>query len=173
MKDKAIYAICFGFILGIFVSSFLYINLYTNIFIATLAGVVFFISNFVYKSKWGIISAIFFVSISLGVLRFNIALSGENLIFEDRIGDYVSISGVVMDSPAIGDKNQKLNIQIKEGGEMTEIIVTTNLNEEYKYGDELYIRGTIEKPENFETEQGKVFSYISIFISFKIKIYKL
>ena len=161
MKDKAIYAICFGFILGIFVSSFLYINLYTNIFIATLAGVAFFISNFVYKSKWGIISAIFFVSISLGVLRFNIALSGENLIFEDRIGDYVSISGVVMDSPAIGDKNQKLNIQIKEGGEMTEIIVTTNLNEEYKYGDELYIRGTIEKPENFETEQGKVFDYIN------------
>lgn len=161
MKDKTIYAICFGFILGILVSSFVYINLYTNIFIATLSGVVILLSAYIYKSKWGIIFAFFLFAISLGIFRLDLALNENSLIYEDRVGENISISGVVVDSPAIGDKNQKLNVLVIGDVGDTEILITTNLNEEYKYGDELYIRGSIEKPENFLTEQGKVFDYIN------------
>lgn len=161
MKDKIIYAICFGFILGILVSSFVYINLYTNIFIATLSGVVILLSTYIYKSKWGIIFAFFILGASLGIFRLDLALNKDSVIYEDRVGEYMSISGVVVDSPVIGDKNQKLNVLVVEDVGDTEILITTNLNEEYKYGDELYIRGSIEKPENFLTEQGKVFDYIN------------
>ncbi|MDQ5922635.1 MAG: hypothetical protein QG644_343 [Patescibacteria group bacterium] len=161
MKDKVIYSICFGFILGVLVSSFVYINLYTNIFIATLSGVAILLFYFIYKLKWGVIFAVIFLTLSLGIFRFNLALDEESLIFDNRIGDYLSINGIVIDSPSVGDKNQKLNISVEEGGLSTEILITTNLNEEYKYGDELYIRGSIEKPENFLTEQGKVFDYVN------------
>ena len=45
--------------------------------------------------------------------------------------------------------------------EKTKILVTVGFDEEFHYGDELSVRGTLEKPENFVTDQGKDFDYIN------------
>ncbi|MES3032344.1 MAG: ComEC/Rec2 family competence protein, partial [Patescibacteria group bacterium] len=41
------------------------------------------------------------------------------------------------------------------------ILVSTSLDEDYKYGDEINFTGTLKKPGNFITDQGKEFDYIN------------
>jgi competence protein ComEC len=81
-------------------------------------------------------------------------------IFESNIGQKVLFKGEIIDEPDIREKNQKLTLEVKAGNEETKILVTTSLDQDFKYGDEISVTGILEKPENFLTDQGKIFDYI-------------
>jgi len=65
--------------------------------------------------------------------------------------------GEIVDEPTMGENNQKLIVQTKE----TIILITTDFENNYKYGDIINFSGKLEKPENFITDQGKEFDYIN------------
>ena len=46
-------------------------------------------------------------------------------------------------------------------GLATKIVVSANLDQNFKYGDEINIEGILKKPENFLTDQGKTFDYVN------------
>jgi competence protein ComEC len=81
-------------------------------------------------------------------------------IFENNVGQKVLFKGEIIDEPDIREKNQKLTLEVKAGNEETKILVTTSLDQDFKYGDEVSVKGILEKPENFLTDQGKNFDYI-------------
>lgn len=81
-------------------------------------------------------------------------------IFENNVGQKVLFKGEIIDEPDIREKNQKLTLEVKIGNEETKILVTTSLDQDFKYGDEVSVKGILEKPENFLTDQGKTFDYI-------------
>ncbi len=161
MLDRVFYSACFGFILGILLRSFIFVNL-QQVFLlglVTFALILFF--SFISFNKWGIAVSVFLVLFSLGILRFHVADKPLPQIFESHVGDKVSLSGIIVDEPDVKETNKKITVQTNLEGEEIRILVTINQNNDLKYGDLINFSGKLEKPENFMTDQGKTFDYVN------------
>jgi len=168
MRDRIFYAVCFGFIFGVLWRSFIFINFYFVILLGVLASALILFFSLISKRNFGIILSVFILSFSLGIFRFGIVDASAPNIFESKVSQQVSFSGVIVDEPDMRETNQKLTIRtvLKEVfprtvlGE-TKILVTARLDEHFQYGDEVNFSGKLEKPKNFITDQGKDFDYIN------------
>lgn len=161
MRDKFFYSICSGFILGVLLRSFIFVNFYIAIFIGIIAFAFILFFKFISENKGGIIFGIFILTFSLGILRFSTVDVSPPSIFESQVNQKVSLSGIIIDESSIAENNQKLIVEIKENKQKTKVLLSANLNQDFKYGDEIYFIGTLEKPENFTTDQGKEFDYVN------------
>lgn len=161
MQDKIFWAVVFGFILGVLTRSFILVNFYSALFVGVIGVLILLLSFTVVRNRWVIVLAVFLVLFSLGILRFN---SGEKALpwyFESKVEQEVSLTGVLIDEPQIRETNQKVAVLVREGADKTKILITTDFTNEYKYGDKVSFTGKLQKPENFETDQGKEFDYIN------------
>ncbi len=161
MPDRIFYAVCFGFIFGVLLRSFLFVNLYLVILFTVIALVLLLFFSLISKSKWGVLVSIFVLAFSSGIFRFHLVDVPNPQIFESQVGQKVSLSGEIIDEPNIKENNQQLTVEIQNNKETTEILLSTGLEIDYKYGDEINFTGTLKKPENFMTDQGKEFDYIN------------
>ena len=154
MQDRIFYAVCFGFIFGVLARSFLFVNLYFILLVLLLVGVlaIYFslLKNFsLIKNRWDIILVVFVLTFCLGIFRFHIA--------DQPAPENITMSGTIVDEPDIRENNQKLTVKTTE----TKILVTTDFENTYSYGDQISFKGKPEKPENFITDQGKNFDYVN------------
>jgi competence protein ComEC len=159
MQSRVFYGICFGFVVGVLVRSFVLVDSYLAIFFGVIALALFLFFSLISKNKWGIIVSIFVFTFSLGILRFHVADRPASTVFESKVGEQVDFSGLVVDEPSIRESNVLLTIKSQIGGEETKILVTTDFEESFKYGDEVSFSGVLKRPENFITDQGKEFDY--------------
>src|SRR3989344_2693693 len=161
MQDRIFYSICFGFVTGVLLRSFLFVNFYFAIFLAVIASVLIFFFFLISENKWGIVAGIFILAFCLGIFRFHIADKPVPEISGAEVAQKVSLSGEIIDAPDIRENNQKLLIEVGDGKEKIKILASVGFGEDFKYGDEINFSGKLEKPENFITDQGKVFDYVN------------
>ena len=161
MRDKVFYIICFGFLFGVLLRSFVLVNLYLVILFCLIASGLFLFFTFVSKNKWGIIASVFVFAFSFGIFRFQVVDVPNPPIFESQVGQKVTFSGEIVDEPSIKENNQQVVVETKIGEDSTEIILSTGLDVDYKYGDEINFTGSLKRPENFITDTGKEFDYIN------------
>ena len=161
MRDRIFYAICFGFIFGVLLRSFLFVNLYFIVFLSILAGALFLFFTFISSNKWGIVASIFILSFSFGIYRFHSVDVPAPEVFESQVGQKAFFSGEIVDEPSIKENSQQLTVEIADGEDKTQVLLSTGFGEEYKYGDKINFSGTLKKPENFITDQGKEFDYVN------------
>lgn len=177
MRDKVFYIICFGFLFGILLRSFVFVNLHFTILlgIISLALVLFFSS--VARSEWaclrrqGIIISVFALAFCFGIFRFNMVDVPAPSVFESQVGQKVNFSGEIVDEPNLKENNQQLVVLTSPRGWTSgsldvqplssKMLLSANLGEYYKYGDEISFNGTLKKPENFITDTGKEFDYVN------------
>ena len=161
MRDRIFYAICFGFIFGVLLRSLVSVNLYFVILFSIISFALFLFFTLISQDKWGIIASIFILTFCLGILRFHmIDVSAPN-VFGSQVDQKTSFSGEIIDEPSIGENSQKLTVEVSIDKEKTDILMSVNLDEDYKYGDKINFSGKLEKPQNFITNQGKEFDYIN------------
>ena len=161
MRDKIFYAVCFGFIFGILLRSFIYVNIYTVLFISAIGLALFFIFTFILRSKFGIFLSIFILFLLLGILRFHYGDIKPPQIFEKEVGQKISILAKVVDEPTFRANSVALEVEANVAKQKTRILITTSLSTDLKYGDTVKITGTLEKPKNFIGDNGKEFDYIN------------
>ena len=161
MQDRIFYSVCFGFALGVLLRSFIFVNIYTAIFLCVIATVLVLFFTFISKIKWGIVISVFVFAFSLGILRFHAAEVGPFHIYDESIGEKITGEGKIIDAPDVRENNQKLTVEVDVSGIKNKILVTTNFSQDFKYGDLVSISGKVEKPENFITDQGKEFDYVN------------
>jgi competence protein ComEC len=164
MRDKVFYIICFGFLLGVLLRSFLFVNLYLVILFSVIALALLLFFTLISKNKWGILISIFILTFCLGIFRFNMVDVASPAVFESHVGQKVTLLGEIIDEPSIKENNQQLTVEVSYEGRpfvKTEILLSTSLDENYKYGDEINFTGVLKKPENFITDTGKVFDYVN------------
>src|ERR1043166_5064318 len=99
MRDRIFYSICFGFIFGVLLRSFFFINFYFIILLDAISFALFLFFSFISKNKWGIIISIFLIALSLGMLRFNVYDKSEPEFFKSQINKEASFIGIVVDEP--------------------------------------------------------------------------
>jgi len=143
------------------VRSFVFIDLSLVVLAGVIAFALFLFFVFVSKNNWGIIISLFIIVFCLGIFRFHTVDVPAPSVFESTVEQTVSFTGEIIDKPTISENNQKLTIETKVGENKTKILLSTGLDQNYKYGDEINFQGKLEKPENFITDQGKVFDYVN------------
>src|SRR3989344_7140050 len=110
MHDRIFYGICFGFVFGVLLRSFLFVNFYFAILIGILAFVLILFFTFISKNRWGIIAGIFVLAFSLGIFRFQMVDIAAPNIFESQVDEKATLTGIVADEPDQRENNQKLTI---------------------------------------------------------------
>ncbi|MGH7249389.1 MAG: ComEC/Rec2 family competence protein [Minisyncoccia bacterium] len=161
MRDKIFYIISFGFLFGILLRSFVFVNSYFVSLLGVVFAALFLFFAFISKNRYGFLASVFVMASVVGVLRFQIADVPPPSVFESKVGQKSTFLGEVIDEPNIKENNQQLTVEVKEENEKTEFLISTGLEDDYKYGDEISFEGVPKKPENFITDQGKNFDYIN------------
>ena len=172
MQDRIFYAICFGFLFGVLLRSFVLVDLYLVILFCVIFFALFLFFTLISKNNLGILVSIFVFMFYFGVFRFNMVDVSNPAFFESQVGQKATFSGVIIDEPSIKENNQQLTVKVAPQGlaldslkarpfPATKILISTGLEIDYKYGDEINFEGILKKPENFITDQGKVFDYVN------------
>lgn len=157
MRDKIFYIICFGFLLGVLIRSFVWVNFYFAALLGLISFAVLLFFVVTQRKSWGVIISVFVLTFSLGVLRFHAADAPAPALFESQVGEKITLTGIIVDEPNVRENNQHLTIKLSE----TKILLIAGLEGEYRYGDEIKFTGKLQKPENFITDQGKLFDYVN------------
>ncbi len=161
MQDRIFYSTCFGFLFGILSRSFLLVNLYFLILFGLVAFALFIIFTFIRHNKWATIFLLFVLSFCFGIFRFHMVDESAPEVFESWVGQSNTFSGTIVDEPNIKPTNQQLTVEIQDDAVKTKILVSEGLDKTFKYGDEVKFTGKLKKPDNFVTDQGKVFDYVN------------
>ncbi len=161
MRDRVFYTICFGFLFGVLLRSFVSIDLYLVFLFTVITVFLFLFFTLISKNNWGILVSIFFLTFCFGIFRFNMVDVPNPTTFESQVGQKATFSGEIIDEPNIKENNQQLAVKTKIGKDITQILLSTDLDTAYKYGDIINFSGKLKKPENFITDQGKEFDYIN------------
>ena len=161
MRDKVFYISCFGFVFGVLLRSFIFLNFYLTVLLGMLALSLLLFFIFISKNKWGVLVSVFILVFSFGIFRFHIADKPASDVFESQVNHKVYFLGKIIDEPSIAENNQKLTVEIRTEKNKTTILTILNRDADFEYGDEINLQGQLEKPENFITDQGKVFDYVN------------
>ncbi len=143
-KSKKFIWLAVSFLLGVLCASlFTLENLYAFICLSLAAA----LSAVLYLYRQNFLSLLCVCAICLffGVLRLNFSFQ-EN-IFKEQFGAKQTLEGYVVEEADVRLDKQLLTIRPKSSSQ--NILVTTNLSQEFFYGDEVVVTGKLEEPENF------------------------
>lgn len=157
MQDKIFFTMCFGFLSGVLWRSFILVNFYFVVLLGLVSFAILLFFILTKRKSWGVIISILVLAFALGILRFHSADVPAPESFETRVGGKITFTGIITDEPNVRENNQHLIIKLPE----TKVLVIAGLEENYKYGDEIKVAGKLQKPENFITDQGKIFDYVN------------
>jgi len=162
MQDRIFYSISFGFIFGVFLGSSFGFDFYWNLLVAFLSVVSVIFFYIVSRNKWGMIASFFILFLSFGIFYFNYFNDKPVPVFLERqVESTVSLQGIIIDDIEEREAGLRLVVKVVEQQERAKVLVSTDLGQDLKYGDEVSFRGKLEKPENFITDNGKEFDYIN------------
>ena len=113
MRDRVFYSVCFGFILGVLLRSFLFVNLYSVILFGVISFALFLFFTLISRKSWGILFSIFILAFCSGIFRFSMADVLNPAVLEFRVGQEVFLTGKIVDEPNIKENNQQLTLLAK------------------------------------------------------------
>lgn len=138
---------------GVLFHSFYQISLSTIMWLAMLAFVLALVGRG--KRKLFLMSLAIFC-FSLGLFRVEWASwSVLNPYLENRIEQEITLEGTIKREPEDGKNSTRLYVKTEYGL----LLASTKLGGDWRYGDRVLVSGTLKKPEEFETDLGRIFNY--------------
>ncbi len=170
-KDLNFYIFTFGFVLSIFINSFVKLGITFLLFLILLSIFVFVFGKFfAAEESWQKISLIvlFFISFVIGGVRYEIKdylPKDKNL--ENTLGNKIVLEGVISDEPVMKEQQTIIVVDLKNIlvsnliiPTYGKVIVSASLDENLKYGDLVKINGKLKTPENFVSTTSNQFDYV-------------
>lgn len=149
--DLILLSVIFGCVCGIVAQAFLAVS---PILLIAL-GIAILCVCVVFRNTPLLLIGVFFCAAAFGIWRADIARPDMRL--ESSVGSVVLLEGEIIDEPA--EKPSGMRFTLDAGG--VSVLVTAKKAPSLRYGDMLAVTGTLEKPENFETDLGTEFDYVS------------
>lgn len=182
MRHSLFYAIFFGFITGIAIHSFIEISFTFTFFLGLIlcACMLYaYTSDNIFEKRevrqysWFFIIAVFAIAITVGFIRYDFFSTWKGDPHLTSLVDRnVSLEGVVAEEPSLKETYTQLIVEItsisKNNIKPTKIIVYDDTYSDRKYGDVVEVKGKLQKPENFQSDNGRTFDYISYLAKDKI-----
>lgn len=146
------------FALGILIEKIFNLGLVASLFLLLIFGIV---SLIIWKENKKVAQIILVVSIALvlGILRMNFSHNLPDLNLSKSVGEKISFNAVINSE---GDeRDTSTRYVVKPDGTKSKILLVAERFPEFKYGDKIKISGKLDLPENFESDTGVEFDYIS------------
>jgi competence protein ComEC len=186
MRYSLFYPSCAGFIIGVFLASLFssYMNAVVLVVLTLIVSLVifyFYQTNLSYsytnsekeiilkKYSLTFLALVSILGAAVGALRFDFFFNKTgDAIFENFIGQKITVEGVIVSDADEREKGIKfvLNVNVikDDAGEYvlekeTKVVFTADLYSKLKYGDQVEVTGTLAVPENFESDNGRIFDY--------------
>lgn len=151
-------AVTGGFASGIFLRSFFYIFLPTLAFLVILSllctGTFLFTRRISY-----LLGALALVAAVAGVIRVDVADTPLPSLFEQDVKQRVSYEGIVALDPDVRETSKRITVRVTRGDDTTRILAIVPLSVQTEVGDRVRIYGTLQAPQPFEGEGGRIFAY--------------
>ncbi|MBA3550715.1 ComEC/Rec2 family competence protein [Patescibacteria group bacterium] len=178
MGHSLFYPSTIGFITGVLIAStkkydviiptFLLVTSLCNIFY-------FYYSHNHYVNKqlktysYYFIGVVFVFSVSVGLIRYQLFTrhSGDPL-FHAHVDRVVLLHAIIISEGTHRDQGVRFIAELQGVKNVTRILLTDQLYSPLRYGDEIKLKGVLELPENFESDNGREFDYISFLAKDKI-----
>ncbi|MDQ5958102.1 MAG: hypothetical protein QG665_450 [Patescibacteria group bacterium] len=156
---RFIFCLAVGFVLGVIIAP-AKVWLAGEILAVICLGLVFLIVYFSRRQRRLLYFFLGFVLVGagVGIWRFQ-NYSVDMSPLRGHLGQDVQFDGVVVDSPDERDNSTRLTVRSTVTKE--KILVVTSPYQRVDYGDLIRVAGLLSKPENFETDTGREFDYIS------------
>jgi len=104
-----------------------------------------------------ILFSIFLFSAAAGVFRFDVFRGFGQDPLGAHVGEVVGIEGVIRGDP---DRRLTSTIYVLDVGGGSRVRIIADSYPRYSYGDRVRARGQLRLPENFTTDDGRVFDYV-------------
>ena len=172
MQTIGFYVVCVSFLIGIAISS-LFDGFSIHVVMTGLCvGIVLCLFGFFFRNKTPIIflAGLCVVSLYVGVARHSYVFARPvNQFLQTHVDRDVEFFALVVDEPDIRENGMRLTVlpydlETERTIDKDAILVTTGLYSDVgdvAYGDVLSLVGVLQLPENFETDTGRMFDYVS------------
>lgn len=105
------------------------------------------------------LGAVFCLLVAFGMMRATVADTEPPGAFLRDLKYRVSYDGVVIADPDVRDGNQRVEVRIKSEEASTNMLVVAPRFPSVAVGDAVHVSGTLELPEPFADDNGRVFRY--------------
>ena len=173
MIRHIVYTVAPCFVLGVLWRSFYSVSEYELVFALFLSAAIwaaFFIARVPQQLRRLAASLVLGIAVlSFGVLYMNHAFIQNTHKFLPPIllSEEHTYRGVVVEEPDFRETSTRLTVRLQgiEGQEIAsdrqpKVVLVTDLYSPYVYGDEISFVGTLEQPENFQSDTGRIFDYV-------------
>lgn len=151
-------ALTSGFASGVLLSSLFVFGWEVMVFVVLLAAL--FAGAWVRVPRLAYsLGAVFCIFVALGMLRASVADTPLPSTFASQLRHRVSYEGVVIADPDVRDANQRVEVSVSNGSETTNMLVVAPRTESIMVGDHVSVSGTLEVPQPFSDDGGRVFRY--------------
>src|SRR3989344_6625912 len=167
MAAQILWALVTGFLVGVFVRSFIPLGWAVVGFAILLAAALLALSFVDTKRRSGaIVLAVALCACGIGAVRMSAATQSGDPVLSARVGTTVTLVGVVADEPDVREASVRVHIKAREllvGTTSVAIragmLATLPVQAAVAYGDSVRIRGKLGLPEAFDTTLGRQFNY--------------
>lgn len=147
-----------GFATGVFIKSVFNFG-WPLIIFTILLSLLFVGATFVKSRRVYVLVAVFCFLSALGMVRTTFSESPLPEVFANQVNHRVSYKGVVVSDPDVRDANQRVEIRVSYGNETTKILAVAQRYPTVMVGDTVNVSGTLEIPESFADDNGRIFRY--------------
>lgn len=169
-RNAVLFAVVLGFAGGVLVRSFYEVG---NLFVVAVIACAFaagIVSTIARACVRWFLPVMFLFAAAAGIVRLELWLHPERAhAFRQFVGEEATVVGMIVRDPEERATNTRMVVEIDHaevGGETiapvrTErVVVFTELYAPYRYGDAIAITGELSRPEDFETDAGRIFEYV-------------
>lgn len=171
MKISLFYVAVVGFALGIADASLFHFSNQNIIFIFVISVISlslgifkkFFVGKKSAQKIIGIFVVVgcFLIAFSIGIFRFSLSVSNlsSDPLYKN-LGSVVTIKGMIDGEPDVREFHTQYIVKpLENRGE--KILIFADSYPAYHYGEVINMSGELKLPENFETDNGREFDYVS------------
>jgi competence protein ComEC len=153
-----LWAICAGFVLGVFLRS---IAAVPDLFILITGIVALLILLFnardTKKLRSALVMAAVLLSCGAGILRMQSAILPGDAVLDAKIGQKVSLEGVVSSEPDV--RATQIRVPIGLASSSAAVLAIFPSHTDIYYGEHVRVSGTVQLPQSFDAGAGRQFNY--------------
>ncbi len=151
INTNSVFILVSGFVLGILVSSFIFVSPLSSALVTTTGAVVLIAEKIRHKkiNKEVLFLALALLSFGLGALRYSIKDFHEPLLPEFS-------GGIVINEPEQRENTTRFVLRTNNG---EKVLVSTDLYSPVQYGDRVTVEGKLDEPGIIDDDAGRSFDY--------------
>lgn len=168
MRSIFFYAAVLGFLTGVLLATYIAVPVFLIGIFSCLAFPLAVVAYVFKKESAVLITMLLAIGFgSLGVFRYQAVGASDSIPeIESTLGSRIAIEGMVLEPPERREQSLKIILHPEriEGIQVATdvlVLVATDVYSDFSYGDRVSVMGNMKRPENFVTDSGAVFDYVS------------